>query len=110
MQDDNPAENRSTASHAFFSAVGATFGGGAALTLINAAVNWKSLPFSHIIILILSTLASGLLLSLIWPGRPEKSWSLTRHILWISVLAVATTILATIIWPWYWQWIFPHGA
>ncbi len=108
MYDDNPTENRNTASHALLSAVGATFGGGAGLTLIRVAIRWESLPLSHIVILVLTTAAGGLLLSTIWPGRPDKKWPLNRYILWISVLAVATTILATTIWPWYWHWAFPN--
>lgn len=110
IPEDNPGENRITASHALFSAIGLTFGGGAALTLIDAAIHEKSLPLSHIVILVLSALASGLLFSLIWAEHPERSWPLNRHILWISVLAVATTILATTVWPWYWHWVFPHNG
>ncbi|WP_139793471.1 hypothetical protein [Sulfobacillus thermosulfidooxidans] len=109
MHDDNPIENRQTAGHALFFALATTFGGGAALHLIRAALWHKSLPLSEVITFVLTALASILLLSVIWSGRPEKTWSLNRHILWISVLAVATTIFATTIWPIFWHWAFPSG-
>jgi hypothetical protein len=109
VQDDNPAENRQTAGHALISAVAATFGGGSALTLIRGAITGKSLALPHVIVLSLTTLGSALLLSVIWAGRPGRKWSLNRHILWVSVMAVAMTIFASGPWPLYWHWIFPAG-
>ena len=109
MHDDNPIENRNTASHAFLSALATTFGGISALRIIRAAAGHQSLPISQIITFILTTLASILLLSVIWSGRPNSSWSVNRHILWLCVLAVSMTVLTTTIWPWCWHWAFPLG-
>ncbi|POB12094.1 hypothetical protein [Sulfobacillus sp. hq2] len=107
MHEDNPAENRQTAGHALLSALAATFGGGSSIVLIRSAVGSRSLSLPHIFVLALTTLGSALLLSLIWGGHPDRQWPVTRHILWISVLAVATTVFATMGWPWFWHWAFP---
>ncbi len=107
MPDDNPAENRQTAGHALITALAATFGGEAASALIGAAVTGKFLALPHVVVLSLTTLSSTLLLWVIWEGRPARQWSLNRHILWISVMAVAMTLIATGPWPWYWHWVFP---
>lgn len=107
MHEDNPAKNRQTAGHALLSALAATFGGGSSIILIRSAAGAKALSMAHVFVLALTALTGALLFSLVWDGHPDRSWPVTRHILWGSVLAVALTLFATMTWPWYWHWAFP---
>ena len=77
---------------------GAATAGG---TIIALAWLGASRPVADLIVLTLTNMAAILLLSLIWPLRPQLTWALSEWLLFSGISALVIFVIYTYGLPWY---------
>ena len=100
---DRPPHRVAVSALAFVmaSTASATTGG----TLIGMAWSSAYRPTGELIVLSLTALAAILMFWLIWPLRPDTTWSLTDWLLFSAVVAIALWGLTSWGIPWYFGWL-----